>query len=172
MKKIFASSSILYMNKNHFKKLINKSPYTFRTFRYKNYGEKIINEDGTPWLDEFGNECSTRRNIDYSYYTWVEIGKLQALKPNKFKGEIQFMFSLAEDSKIKMQIYRLSYLPEKRLRLEKYISYRTFRTYCKWGIFCNTDDVAKWEIEQSKINKEKEIKQRMIDMEKDFYETV
>lgn len=169
MKKISDSLFVLFpMNDNHFRKLVNKSPYYFRTSRYKNWGDRIMNEDGTPWLDEFGNECSTRRHVDYSYYTWVSPGKLQALKPNKFSGEICFHFTLADDSKIEMRIVRRSVLPEMRLNLTKYISYRTFRTYCKWGIFCNPDDVTKWEIEQSKLDKEKEIEKRLQDMNNDF----
>ena len=77
-----------------------------------------------------------------------------------------FTFSLADDSKIKMHIFRST--GDIKIALVKYISYREFRTICKWGLYVNPNEVRKWEQEQCKLNKELQVQNKLMELENDF----
>lgn len=42
------------MNENNFVKLAKKSPYYFYIMKVKSGGGWVMNENGVPWVDEFG----------------------------------------------------------------------------------------------------------------------
>lgn len=155
------------MNERHFAKLVNKSPYYFWKMKDKVSDELIRDEHGNIWVDEFGCTHSTNHKFKTYYRTCVGEGELQGTKlENRHTSGIMFTFSLAEDSKIKMKIFRST--GDVKLSFAKYISYREFRTICKWGLFVNPDDVRKWEQTQYKIIKELQVKNKLMELENDF----
>lgn len=155
------------MNERHFAKLVNKSPYYFWKMKEKESDDWIHDEQGNIWVDEFGCTHRTNKKFRTYYSTWVDEGKLQGTKlENRHTSGIMFTFSLADDSKIKMNIFRST--GDVKLSFAKYISYREFRTICKWGLFVNPDDVRKWEQTQYKIIKELQVKNKLMELENDF----
>ena len=155
------------MNDRQFAKLVNKSPYLFWKMKDKDADEWIRDEHENIWVDEFGCTHRTNKKFRTYYRTWVGEGRLQGTKlENKYSYGIMFTFSLADDSKIKMHIFRST--GDVKLALAKYISYREFRTICKWGLYVNPDDVRKWEQEQYKLIKELQVQNKLRELENDF----
>lgn len=155
------------MNERHFAKLVNKSPYLFWKMKDKDADDWIRDEYGNIWVDEFGCTHRTNKKFRTYYRTRVGEGRLQGTKLEKrYTDGIMFTFSLAEDSKIKMHIFRAT--GDVKLAFAKYISYREFRTICKWGLYVNPDDVRKWEHVQYKINKELQVQNKLMELENDF----
>ena len=155
------------MNERQFAKLVNKSPYLFYKMKDKDADEWIRDEYENIWVDEFGCKHKTNRKFRIYYRTWVSEGSLQGTKlENRHTSGIMFTFSLAEDSKIKMHIFRTT--GDVKLAFAKYISYREFRTICKWGLYVNPDDVRKWEQTQYKLIKELQIQNKLMELENDF----
>ena len=155
------------MNERHFAKLVNKSPYYFWKFKEKEPDDWIHDEHGNIWVDEFGCTHSTNHKFKTYYRTCVGEGSLQVTKLEKrYTSGIMFTFSLAEDSKIKMHIFRTT--GDVKLDFAKYISYREFRTICKCGLFINPDDVRKWKQTQYKLNKELQVQNKLLELENDF----
>ena len=155
------------MNERQFAKLVNKSPYLFWKMKDKDADEWIRDEYENIWVDEFGCKHKTNRKFRTYYRTWVSEGSLQGTKlENRHTSGIMFTFSLAEDSKIKMHIFRTT--GDVKLAFAKYISYREFRTICKWGLYVNPDDVRKWEQTQYKLIKELQIQNKLMELENDF----
>lgn len=156
------------MNERHFAKLVNKSPYYFWKMKEKEHDDLIHDEQGNIWVDEFGCTHSTNHKFKTYYRTYVGEGELQATKLQKryTSAGIMFTFSLADDSKIKMHIFRRT--GDVKLSFAKYISYREFMSICKWGLFVNPDDVRKWEQTQYKIIKELQVKNKLLELENDF----
>lgn len=155
------------MNEKHFAKLVNKSPYLFWKMKEKDADEWIRDEHENIWVDEF--DCTHRTNHKFKTYyrTRVDEGKVQCKKSeNRYTSGIMFTFSLADDSKIKMHVFRPT--GDVKLAFYKYISYREFRTICKYGLFVNPNDVRKWEQEQYKLIKELQIQNKLMDLENDF----
>lgn len=155
------------MNERHFAKLVNKSPYLFWKMKEKEADEWIRDEYGNIWVDEFGCTHRTNHKFKTYYRTWVGEGKLQATKlAPRYTYGIMFSFSLADDSKIRMRIFRPT--GDVKLAFAKYISYREFRNICKWGLYVNPDDVRKWEQTQYKIIKEIQVQNKLKELENDF----
>lgn len=155
------------MNERQFAKLVNKSPYVFWKMKDKDADELIRDEYENIWVDEFGCTHRTNKKFRTYYRTWVSEGSLQCTKlENLNTSGIMFTFSLAEDSKIKMHIFRTT--GDVKLDFAKYISYREFRTICKWGLYVNPDDVRMWEQTQYKLIKELQIQNKLMELENDF----
>lgn len=155
------------MNERQFAKLVNKSPYLFWKMKDKDADEWIRDEHENIWVDEFGCTHRTNKKFRTYYRTRVSEGRLQGTKfENRYTSGIMFTFSLAEDSKIKMHIFRST--GDVKLAFAKYISYREFRTICKWGLYVNPDDVRKWEQEQYKLIKELQVQNKLMELENDF----
>lgn len=155
------------MNERQFAKLVNKSPYLFWKMKGKDADEWIRDEHENIWVDEFGCTHHTNKKFRTYYRTRVSEGMLQGKKcENRYTSGIMFTFSLAEDSKIKMHIFRPT--GDVKIAFAKYISYREFRTICKWGLYVNPDDVRKWEQEQYKLIKELQVQNKLMELENDF----
>lgn len=155
------------MNERQFAKLVNKSPYLFWKMKDKDADEWIRDSHENIWVDEFGCTHRTNKKFRTYYRTWVSEGQLQGLKIKKrYTSGIMFTFSLADDSKIKMHIFRTT--GDVKLAFAKYISYREFRTICKWGLYVNPDEVRKWEQEQYKLIKELQVQNKLMELENDF----
>lgn len=119
------------------------------------------------WVDEFGCTHWTNKKFRTYYRTRVSEGRLQGTKmENRYTSGIMFTFSLVEDSKIKMHIFRNT--GDVKLDFAKYIYYREFRTICKLGLYVNPDDVRKWEQTQYKIIKELQVQNKLMELENDF----
>ena len=155
------------MNERQFAKLVNKSPYLFWKMKGKDADEWIRDEHENIWVDEFDCKHKTNKKFRTYYRTRVSEGCLQGTKfENRYTTGILFTFSLAEDSKIKMHIFRPT--GDVKLAFAKYISYREFRTICKWGLYVNPDDVRNWEQTQYKLIKELQIQNKLMELENDF----
>lgn len=125
------------MNERHFAKLVNKSPYVFWKMKDKDADEWIRDEHGNIWVDVFGCTHRTNKKFRTYYRTRVNEGSLQSTKfENRYSSGIMFTFSLTEDSKIKMHIFRPT--GDVKIDFAKCISYREFRTICKWGFVCKS----------------------------------
>lgn len=105
----------------------------------KDADEWIRDEHVNIWVDEFGCTHRTNKKFRTYYRTWVSEGKLQATKlshRSTYGYGIMFTFSLTKDSKIKMHIFRPT--GDVKIAFAKCISYREFRTICKWGFVCKS----------------------------------
>lgn len=161
------------MNEKHFVKLANKSPYYFYTIKLKTGGGWVRNENGTPWLDEFGKTHFIPSKKHYIVRAYVDVNKRHYKKlENHGGGSIYFTFNLEEDSKIKMNIH--SYSDEVQriingyLSLEKYISYGEYKKICKNGLNISQKQLNELCAEQIKINKEKSEAYKLMKMNEDF----
>lgn len=156
------------MNEKQFAKLVNKSKFNFIKMRIRRYSLPIRNEDNSTWLDEFGDIQFYRPILHYIYRTFIYPGKRQRNKPspNQTLFHIRYDFELADDSKIKMKIFYKEF--DGHINVERFISYNTFKKICINGLYISRNEFYKLIAEQSKIDKEKEIEQRLHDMNNDF----
>lgn len=161
------------MNENHFAKLAKKSPYYFYIMETHSGGGWVRNENGVPWVDEFGKTHFIPSKKHYVVRAYIDVNKRHYKKlENHGGGSIYFTFNLEEDSKIKMNIY--SYCDEVHsivndyLGLEKYISYGEYKKICKNGISVTKEQLNEWCAEQIKINKEKAEAYKLKKMNEDF----
>lgn len=161
------------MNENHFAKLAKKSPYYFYLTQEKTGGGWVRNENGVPWVDEFGKTHWINVNRHYQIRTHVGYDKRQHTKlENNRNGYIYFIFTLAEDSKIKMRIYSYSddiwAQIQGPLGIDKYISYGEFKKICKNGITVSKKQLKEWVAEQIKKNKEAIAEDKLNKINEDF----